>query len=82
MKDPPTSQIDLLGVVDGRSGEKKPPNESNDSLGVAKCGRDEVGGWRDEERGWRYQDRRKRPPNESNQLVGGCRMQEGRKNTQ
>ena len=64
-----------MGVADGRSGKKKPPNESNDSLGVAKRGRDEVGGWRDKGRG-------KRPPNESNQLIGGCRMQEGRKNTQ
>ena len=45
-------------------------------------GQDEVGGWRDEERGWRCQERRKRPPNESNRLVGGRRMQEGCKNTQ
>ena len=64
------SQIDSLGVVDGRSGKKKTPNESSDSLGVAKCGRDEVGGWRDEERGWRYQDRRKRPPNKSLDSLG------------
>ena len=85
MKRPSNESNRLVGGrrwQNGRSGEKKPPNKSNDSLGVAKRGRDEVGGWRDEERGWRYQDMRKRPPNKSNRLIGGCRMQEGRKNTQ
>ena len=68
----------LLGVIDGRRDEK-PPNESNHLLGVTKRGWDEVGGWRDKERGWRCQDRWKRPPNKWNQLVGGRRRQKGRK---
>ena len=36
----PTSQIDLLGLIEGRRDEKN----TNESLGVAKRGWDEVGG--------------------------------------
>ena len=36
----PTSQIDSLGLIEGRRDEKN----TNESLGVVKRGRDEVGG--------------------------------------